>query len=225
MNRKARHLLPTMESGDRGHEFPGRMPRQRRGQPKLIAKGNTLQADEEASTTAVFNPPRHPRNPWAGRRWSAAVDCRRQTRRRRRKPPIPERYPPDQAGCHLRWPARRDHRAAGVGKGPARQPVGVPDVRVRRLYWARRSEIVRALPSDVDLAGGFVTIRENKRDKTKLTTRRVPLTPFLKEVLADWMKKRGKGKALFCKLDGRTITPREAHNYFQRGLASRNGRC
>jgi len=83
---------------------------------------------------------------------------------------------------------------------------------------ARRSEIVRALPSDVDLAGGMVTIREKKRDKTKLTTRRVPLTPFLKEVLADWMKKRGKGKTLFCKDDGKAITPREAHNYFQRGL-------
>jgi integrase len=77
---------------------------------------------------------------------------------------------------------------------------------------ARRSEIVRALPSDVDLAGGMVTIREKKRDKTKFTTRRVPLTPFLKEVLADWMKKRGKGKTLFCKSDGKGITPREAHN-------------
>jgi integrase len=83
---------------------------------------------------------------------------------------------------------------------------------------ARRSEIVRVLPSDVDLPGGVVTIREKKRDKTKLTTRRVPLTPFLKEVLADWMKKRGKGKTLFCKGDGKGIMPREAHNYFQRGL-------
>ena len=83
---------------------------------------------------------------------------------------------------------------------------------------ARRSEIVRVLPSDVDMAGGVVTIREKKRDKAKLTTRRVPMTPFLKEVLADWMQKRGKGKTLFCKMDGKAITPREAHNYFQRGL-------
>ncbi len=83
---------------------------------------------------------------------------------------------------------------------------------------ARRSEIVRVLPSDVDLAGEVVTIREKKRDKTKLTTRRVPLTPFLKEVLAGWMKTRGKGKTLFCKTNGNAITPREAHNYFQRGL-------
>src|SRR5262249_59288791 len=64
---------------------------------------------------------------------------------------------------------------------------------------ARRSEVVRALPSDVDLTAGVVTIREKKRDKRKLTTRRVPLTPFLKEVLAGWMKERAKGGTLFCK--------------------------
>jgi integrase len=83
---------------------------------------------------------------------------------------------------------------------------------------ARRSEIVRALPSDVDLAGSVVTIREKKRDKSKTTTRRVPLTPFLKEILTDWMRKRAKGKTLFCKGDGKEITPREAMNYFDRAL-------
>jgi integrase len=83
---------------------------------------------------------------------------------------------------------------------------------------ARRSEIVRALPSDVDLENGVVTIREKKRDKRKLTTRRVPLTPFLKDVLADWMGRRAWGNTLFCKGDGKTITPREAMNYFQRAL-------
>ncbi len=83
---------------------------------------------------------------------------------------------------------------------------------------ARRSEIVRALPSDVDLANGVVTIREKKRDKRKTTTRRVPLTPFLKEVLTDWLSRRGKGKTLFCKDDGKEITPREAMNYFDRAL-------
>ena len=81
---------------------------------------------------------------------------------------------------------------------------------------ARRSEIIRALPSDVDLAAGVVTIREKKRDKSKLTTRRVPLPPLLKEVLGDWMEKRAKGKTLFCKADGKAITPRDAHYYFQR---------
>jgi integrase len=70
----------------------------------------------------------------------------------------------------------------------------------------------------VDLADGVVTIREKKRDKRKLTTRRVPLTPFLIEVLTAWMSERGKGRTLFCKANGQEITPREAHNFFQRGL-------
>jgi integrase len=83
---------------------------------------------------------------------------------------------------------------------------------------ARRSEIVRALSSDVDVASGVVTIREKKRDKSKLTTRRVPLTPFLKKVMAGWLKERGKGKTLFCKNNGNAITPREAHHYFRRAL-------
>jgi hypothetical protein len=39
------------------------------------------------------------------------------------------------------------------------------------------------LSSGVDLSGRVVTIREKKRDRTKLTTRRVSLTPFLKDVL------------------------------------------
>jgi integrase len=83
---------------------------------------------------------------------------------------------------------------------------------------ARRSEIVRALPSDVDLKGGVVTIREKKRDKNRYTTRRVPMTPLLKDVLAKWMLRREKGKPLFCKDNGQEITPREAFNYVRRAL-------
>jgi integrase len=83
---------------------------------------------------------------------------------------------------------------------------------------ARRSEIVRALPSDVDLAAGVLTIREKKRDKSKVTTRRVPLTPLLRAVLSDWLKQRPKGKTLFCKADGSPVSPNEARSYFQRAL-------
>ena len=83
---------------------------------------------------------------------------------------------------------------------------------------ARRSEIVRALPADVDLASEVVTIKEKKRDKSRLTIRRVPITPFLKTVLADWIGRRANGKTLFCKDDGKPITPREAMNYFDRAL-------
>jgi integrase len=79
---------------------------------------------------------------------------------------------------------------------------------------ARRSEIVRVLPSDVDLTNRVVTIREKKRDKSKTTTRRVPLTPLLHGVLSDWMRQRAKGRTLFCKDDGTPILPRDLSNYF-----------
>jgi integrase len=83
---------------------------------------------------------------------------------------------------------------------------------------ARRSEIVRALPSDLNMTAGVVTIREKKRDKKRLTTRQVPLTPFLRRVLAEWVTNRSRGRTLFCKADGMAITPREAMNYFDRAV-------
>jgi len=83
---------------------------------------------------------------------------------------------------------------------------------------ARRSEIVRVTPADLDLKTDVVTIREKKRDKRKHTTRRVPVTPFLKGVLQEWLSCRAAGKTLFCKGGGQAITPRESHNYFQRAV-------
>jgi integrase len=114
----------------------------------------------------------------------------------------------------LQWVRNRPASANGRSMGSWVYPMFV----FAAHTGARRSEMVRALPSDVDLAGGVVTIREKKRDKTKLTTRRVPLTPLLKEVLADWMTRRGKGKALFCKPDGHAITADGARAAFLRCL-------
>ena len=83
---------------------------------------------------------------------------------------------------------------------------------------ARRSEIIRALPSDIDLKNGFITLRERKRDKTRTTTRRVPISTVLHDSLAQWMKDRTPGKTLFCKADRKPIIPSEAANYFTRAL-------
>jgi integrase len=49
---------------------------------------------------------------------------------------------------------------------------------------ARRSEMLRAERQDVDFEGGIITIREKKRVRGKLTTRRVPMSSRLKEALA-----------------------------------------
>lgn len=63
---------------------------------------------------------------------------------------------------------------------------------------ARRSEILRALVADVDFTGNTVLVREKKRSRGQRTMRRVPLTPFLKNVLKDWLAVHPGGPALFC---------------------------
>jgi integrase len=63
---------------------------------------------------------------------------------------------------------------------------------------ARRSEILRALVSDVDFAGNTVLVREKKRSRAQGTTRRVPLTPFPKKVRKAWLAIHPGGPAVFC---------------------------
>jgi len=49
---------------------------------------------------------------------------------------------------------------------------------------ARRSEMVRAERQDVDFEASVITIREKKRVRGRLTTRRVPMSSRLKDALA-----------------------------------------
>ena len=70
------------------------------------------------------------------------------------------------------------------------QPWFFPMVAFAAYTGARRSEILRALVSDVDLAAGTVTIREKKRVKGKRSTRTAPITPKLADVLRDWLAVR-----------------------------------
>src|SRR5439155_15370326 len=49
---------------------------------------------------------------------------------------------------------------------------------------ARRSEMLRAERQDADSEGGIITIREKKRVRGKVTTRRVPISSRLKNALA-----------------------------------------
>lgn len=63
---------------------------------------------------------------------------------------------------------------------------------------ARRSEILRALVADVDFASNTILIREKKRCRGQRSTRRVPLTPFLRDVLDAWLKNHPGGPHLFC---------------------------
>lgn len=62
---------------------------------------------------------------------------------------------------------------------------------------ARRSEMLRAQLTDLDFQGQTVLIREKKKKRRKRTTRRVPLSPFLRVVLEDWLKPASGGYASF----------------------------
>ena len=52
--------------------------------------------------------------------------------------------------------------------------------------------------ADVDFVAEVVTVREKKRVRGQLTTRRVPLTKALAGVLAEYLKTHPGGQFLFC---------------------------
>ncbi len=85
-------------------------------------------------------------------------------------------------------------------KGHAKHPWIYPLFCFAAHTGARRSEIMRALTADVDFTGNTVLVREKKRRRDQRTIRRVPLTPFLKDVLRDWLAIHPGGPALFCHL-------------------------
>ena len=95
---------------------------------------------------------------------------------------------------------------------------------------ARRSEILRSQLDDIDFAAGTVTIREKKRVRGQLTTRSVPMSPLLREVLRDWVPSHPGGSFTFAVPPGmersknkhnsvRLITHDQAHDHFRRALA------
>ena len=63
---------------------------------------------------------------------------------------------------------------------------------------ARRSELLRVQVADIDFAGKAVLIHEKKRARGKRTTRRVPLSPFLADILREWLACHPGGPYLFC---------------------------
>jgi integrase len=95
---------------------------------------------------------------------------------------------------------------------------------------SRRSEMLRALVTDIDFTGETVLIREKKRARGQRTNRRVPLSPFLVRVLREWLGCHPGGQSLFChplqvvrsrkkRLTYTPLTRNEAHDHFHRTLA------
>ena len=62
---------------------------------------------------------------------------------------------------------------------------------------ARRSELCRSKLSDIDLRNSTITIHERKRSKSMRTTRVVPLSTKLNEVLRSWIKTKPESEFLF----------------------------
>ena len=92
---------------------------------------------------------------------------------------------------------------------------------------ARRSELLRSLRTDFNFDAGVVTIREKKRKRGKLTTRRVPLSDRLSKVIRDWFDAHPGGIHSFVhpgsmpRSNAKTntpLTPNQASNHFANTL-------
>ena len=82
-------------------------------------------------------------------------------------------------------------------RSSARQPWVYPMFVFAAHTGARRSEMIRAQAADVDFEGGTILIREKKRSRGQLTTRRVPITTRLAEVLKEWLECHPGARTLF----------------------------
>ena len=94
---------------------------------------------------------------------------------------------------------------------------------------ARRSEIARSQLADIDFESGMITIRELKRVRGMQSTRRVPMSPFLKSVLASWIADHPGGQMTFSMPErlersrkereiGTPVTSSELHKHFKQPL-------
>lgn len=104
-------------------------------------------------------------------------------------------------------------------KDNARQRWIYPAVATAAHTGVRRSELLRARVSDTDLEAAVMTAREKKKDKTKTTTRRVPISPFLSGVLTEWLKEHPGGVWLFTKDGAHPLGRDEFHHHFKQTLS------
>ena len=86
----------------------------------------------------------------------------------------------------------RNRRVAGVRRHGEGAELALPPLLPGGPLGMRRSELLRALPIDLDFVAGVVIVREKKRVKGQLTTRRVPLTRFAEGTLREWCAARRK---------------------------------
>ena len=86
---------------------------------------------------------------------------------------------------------------------------------------ARRSELMRMEIDDVDFQADSASIRERKKNRGQRTTRRVPISGFLKAVLQNWLGEHPGGQMMFCwkkEPENRPtpLKPMQAYDQFRR---------
>ena len=84
---------------------------------------------------------------------------------------------------------------------------------------ARRSEMMRSQVDNLDFEGKTVRLRDKKKDQGKeLTFRHVPLSPFLAEVMKDWLSRHPGGQVTLCQEPDVPLTPPQATLQFVRAV-------
>ncbi len=85
---------------------------------------------------------------------------------------------------------------------------------------ARRSELIRMRVDDVDLEADTAIIRECKKSRGRRTTRRVPISRFLKSVLAEHLQNHLGGQLMFAQegegMGTHELSPQDAYQLFRR---------
>lgn len=109
----------------------------------------------------------------------------------------------------------------------ASQPTIYPMIVAAAHTGARRSELLRSRLTDIE--DDELIIRERKRDSSRCTTRRVPMSSKLKRVMKSWLREHPGGDYTFC-LSGKIphsgkrrtkpepLTPDEANDVFRRTM-------
>lgn len=113
-------------------------------------------------------------------------------------------------------------------KRQARQPSVYPMFVFAAHTGARRSEIIRSRPLDVDFDENAITVHERKRSHDKVTTRRVPMSPLLRETMQQHIQSHPGIASTFWHefptmrghrgIHPRPIDPDTAHDYFKQPL-------
>lgn len=114
-------------------------------------------------------------------------------------------------------------------KSRAHQPSVYPMFVFAAHTGARRSEIIRSQIRDIDFEENTITIHERKRSHDKTTTRRVPMSPFLRGVMQKHLATHPNLSSTFWHeystmrghrgIDPQPLDPDTAHDYFKQTLA------